>query len=619
MRATNILFLFLLLILSSFSHAQNKAWPDIDEISLHFFKNYEPQAPAERYFEFSREPDGYYVALLHNARKIKAKARIYSFEDNAFLPIDICPKKEGADILEDTTYFLQHKEFWQYNSYYQQGFELYPYYGYDGWYHDAIDYLEKQPQLSNDQLNALARSYQTKLSGLFYNASGYADSSTTFELPSGRGHLSEEQLALVMDIHKKRMDAYRLLKERDPSFMTPVGPIGTKYANESMELFLLLAYHQDEALAKSVIEEGSYNEGGLMNARNMLRSCPKDAVLYTWGDTDTYSAYYVQAIEGFRTDVIVANTALLSVPRYLRYIYDGPLGAKPLLSNFPDPFFELTNVMIHSTAAYEIPNMENWYRKLETEASSPSNLGDNVIYFTAPAAIKLPVPTDAPAYEGALEDTILLHVYRHMLNEDSTPIDILYSNNWQRPICFALTCRAQLWGLWPEQHLVQEGMVYRIYPSKLPEQYDVNDYNLNLDKTYDLWMNSFEWDNTTKITDSDKGPYYTIYLLTGVRLMNQLMAAEDPDKALQVLHSMPNKLPNSLRPWGVSWINIFRAARNLEAHDIAAEVAIVILQNYKADLLSDFDETHKERIVQEFKDYADKHPSAKLLEILADF
>ena len=150
MKAINTLSLFLFLLLSGFSHAQNMEWPTLEEVSLHFFKNYVAQDPVDRYFEFSRQPDGYYVALLHKAREIKAKARIYSFEDKAFLPIDICPKREEANT-EINPYHLQHKAYWDIHSYYKQGFELYPYYGYDGWYHDVMGLLESQSELSNEQ------------------------------------------------------------------------------------------------------------------------------------------------------------------------------------------------------------------------------------------------------------------------------------------------------------------------------------------------------------------------------------------------------------------------------------------------------------------------------------
>ena len=73
---------------------------------------------------------------------------------------------------------------------------------------------------------------------------------------------------------------------------------------------------------RRLVESGFLTKAALAYGRWMLRGLPKDAILLTNGDMDTYPPSAVQEVEGFRRDVTVVNRGTLNEPWYARFIRD---------------------------------------------------------------------------------------------------------------------------------------------------------------------------------------------------------------------------------------------------------------------------------------------------------
>ncbi len=74
--------------------------------------------------------------------------------------------------------------------------------------------------------------------------------------------------------------------------------------------------------SQRMARSGFFTPALLAYNRWMLRHLPRNAVLITNGDMDTYPAVALQEVENFRSDVVVVNRSLLNTAWYARYLRD---------------------------------------------------------------------------------------------------------------------------------------------------------------------------------------------------------------------------------------------------------------------------------------------------------
>ena len=242
-------------------------------------------------------------------------------------------------------------------------------------------------------------------------------------------------------------------------------------------------------------------------ARNYLESCAPNAILFTFGDNDTYPLWYAQEVEGVRPDIRIINTSLLGIDWYVNQLRYKVNQSAPIdVIWTPEQISGLAYIMYRPQGP-----QDKAYPLLDVMKNiiGPSlNTEDKAnVQATFPVR-KFSVPVDAAALSkyGVTNptDTVLPEVqieipeYKTYLTLDQlTILNIIAANGWQRPIYFTSPYGELGFG----QFLRKDGLAYRFVPVKnnFPQQNWIVDQALrgssirdnNSDVMFNNLMNKF--------------------------------------------------------------------------------------------------------------------------------
>ena len=234
---------------------------------------------------------------------------------------------------------------------------------------------------------------------------------------------------------------------------------------------------------------------------NYLNSMQREGhpIILTNGDNDTFPLWYNHEVEGVRTDTRVVNMEYLQTDWYIdqmkRQAYDSP--PLPISLSHED---------------YKEGRMEY-----------------------------VPIDTDSITIGSA---TISLKGKKGLFKNELMVLDMLLQANWERPVYMSISMGSDILPFLRD-HLVLEGLAYRISPTATNQRLDV-------ERLYDNIMHRFRYGGlSTKgiyVDEDVKRMANTHQLIMGV-LIDSLLQRGDTKRALNVCHKWQKEMPQENVPY----------------------------------------------------------------------
>ncbi len=295
-------------------------------------------------------------------------------------------------------------------------------------------------------------------------------------------------------------------------------------------------------------------------AKDYLESCPPNAMLFSFGDNDTYPLWYAQEVEGIRPDVRVVVNSLLGTDWYmneLRYKvnqsapFDVIFTKEQIQGNKRDVAY------ITPLPGFDQKKYYDLYDILKNVVGSDdpkyTQQQDDDVFNLMPVK-KFTVPVDSAAVIAAglvhpgdsLLSELKIDINRsYLLKNDLAIYAVIAANHWKRPICFTSTQELKDLGL--DKYVRLRGLSYQLVPFDKGQ--------VDNDAAYNTIMNKFAYGDAIKpgvYYDEENRRHLNSIRMAHSQVAFSLVDAGRKDSARNVLEHFDKNVYEPNFPYGMT-------------------------------------------------------------------